>query len=78
LFFQGGDKYQDAFYIFEEFAQSNTSATVKLLNNLAVSNLALGRYPEAESHLMEAVSKVKPSTSCVVYMLVSIYLMHFW
>ncbi|KAJ2958250.1 hypothetical protein NQZ79_g6116 [Umbelopsis isabellina] len=55
----GGDKYQDAFYIFEEFAQSNTSATVKLLNNLAVSNLALGRYPEAESHLMEAVSKVK-------------------
>lgn len=55
---QGGAKYQDAFYIFEEFAQSNTSATVKLLNNLAVSNLALGRYPEAESQLLEALSKV--------------------
>lgn len=57
-FLQGGAKYQDAFYIFEEFAQSNTAATVKLLNNLAVSNLALGRYPEAESQLLEALNKV--------------------
>jgi len=53
----GGAKYQDGFYIFEEFSQSNTAATVKLLNNLAVANLALGRYPEAESHLLEALSK---------------------
>lgn len=56
---QGGAKYQDAFYIFEEFVQSNTAATVKLLNNLAVSNLALGRYPEAESQLLEALNKVQ-------------------
>lgn len=40
---------------------------MKLLNNLAVSNLALGRYPEAESHLMDAVSKVKSRLMGNVY-----------
>lgn len=56
---QGGEKYQEAFYIFEEFAQSNTAQTVKVLNGQAAANLTLGRYPEAESLLLEAQTKVK-------------------
>ncbi|KAG2180766.1 hypothetical protein INT44_003773 [Umbelopsis vinacea] len=66
----GGAKYQDAFYIFEEFAQSNTAATVKLLNNLAVSNLALGRYPEAESQLLEALNKDNNDADTLVNLIV--------
>ncbi|KAL9551953.1 hypothetical protein MBANPS3_004003 [Mucor bainieri] len=53
----GGEKYQEAFYIYEEFAQSNTAQTVKVLNGQAAANLALGRYPEAESLLLEAQNK---------------------
>ncbi|KAI9469709.1 MAG: coatomer epsilon subunit-domain-containing protein [Benjaminiella poitrasii] len=53
----GGEKYQEAFYIYEECAQSNTSQTIKVLNGQAAVNLALGRYPEAESLLMEAQTK---------------------
>lgn len=55
----GGEKYQEAFYIYEEFGQSNTAQTVKVLNGQAAANLALGRYPEAESLLLEAQNKVK-------------------
>ncbi|EIE87444.1 hypothetical protein G6F46_003048 [Rhizopus delemar] len=53
----GGEKYQEAYYIYEEFAQSNTAQTVKVLNGQAVANIALGRYPEAESLLLEAQNK---------------------
>ncbi|CAO3684910.1 unnamed protein product [Rhizopus stolonifer] len=53
----GGDKYQEAYYIYEEFAQSNTAQTAKVLNGQAVANIALGRYPEAESLLLEAQNK---------------------
>ncbi|RUP44245.1 coatomer epsilon subunit-domain-containing protein, partial [Jimgerdemannia flammicorona] len=51
----GGDKYKEAFYIFEEFAQSHSANTVKVLNGQAVANIALARYPEAESLLLEAL-----------------------
>lgn len=60
---QGGEKYQEAFYIYEEFGQSNTAQTVKVLNGQAAANLALGRYPEAESLLLEAQNKVKKKGS---------------
>ncbi|KAL1915147.1 uncharacterized protein VTP21DRAFT_7628 [Calcarisporiella thermophila] len=53
----GGDRYQEAFYIFEEFGQSVSSHTLKVLNGQAVCNIALGRYPEAESVLLEALQK---------------------
>ncbi|GAN02688.1 vesicle coat complex COPI, epsilon subunit [Mucor ambiguus] len=58
----GGEKYQEAFYIYEEFAQSNTAQTVKVLNGQAAANLALGRYPEAESLLLEAQNKANITT----------------
>ncbi|CAG8554551.1 11403_t:CDS:2, partial [Racocetra fulgida] len=53
----GGDKYQEAYYIYEEIAQSPSSNTVKVLNGQAVCNIHLGRYPEAESLLLEALNK---------------------
>lgn len=56
--YQGGEKYQEAFYIFEEFGQTNTEPSIKVLNGQAAANIALGRYPEAESVLMEALNKV--------------------
>lgn len=63
---KGGEKYQEAFYIFEEFGQSNTGQTVKVLNGQAAANLAMGRYPEAESLLLEAQNKDSNDTDTIV------------
>lgn len=62
----GGEKYQEAFYIYEEFAQSNTAQTVKVLNGQAVANIALGRYDEAESLLLEAQNKENGNAETLV------------
>ncbi|KAI9308577.1 coatomer epsilon subunit-domain-containing protein [Cunninghamella echinulata] len=66
----GGEKYQEAFYIFEEFAQSNTSQTIQILNGQAAANLAMGRYPEAESLLLEALNKNNNDPDTLVNMIV--------
>lgn len=57
FFFQGG-KYQEAYYIYEEIAQSPSSNTVKILNGQAVCNIHLGKHAEAEALLLEALNKV--------------------
>ncbi|CAO3581404.1 unnamed protein product [Absidia cylindrospora] len=66
----GGEKYQEAFYIFEEFGQSNSAQTIKVLNGQAASNLAMGRYPEAESLLLEALNKNSDDPETLVNMIV--------
>ncbi|KAJ1987916.1 hypothetical protein H4R33_002644 [Dimargaris cristalligena] len=53
----GGSKYRDALYIFEELAQASPVPTIKLLTSQAICNLHLGRLPEAESLLLEALDK---------------------
>ncbi|KAJ1908556.1 hypothetical protein IWQ60_011655 [Tieghemiomyces parasiticus] len=53
----GGAKYREALYIFEELAQAAPVPTSKLLSCQAVANLHLGRLPEAESLLLEALAK---------------------
>jgi len=53
---KGGDSVQGAFYIYEELAQS-TSATAKSLLGQAVAEIQLGRLPEAESTLKQALEK---------------------
>lgn len=47
---------QGAFYIYEELAQS-TSASPKSLLGQAVAEIQLGRLPEAESTLKQALEK---------------------
>ncbi|KAL1297402.1 hypothetical protein AAFC00_004937 [Neodothiora populina] len=55
---EGGEqKYQQAFYVFEELAQSPSQTSVASLVSQAVSELHLGRYPEAEVALQTALEK---------------------
>ncbi|RIB06023.1 coatomer epsilon subunit-domain-containing protein, partial [Gigaspora rosea] len=67
-FIKDGDKYQEAYYIYEEIAQSPSSNTVKVLNGQAVCNIHLGRYPEAENLLLrvEALNKSKSDPDTLV------------
>lgn len=55
---EGGEQaYQQAFYVFEELAQSPSQTSVNSLVAQAVSELHLGRYPEAEVALQQALEK---------------------
>ncbi|KAJ0343383.1 hypothetical protein COL922a_000114 [Colletotrichum nupharicola] len=54
---QGGDKYQQAFYVFEELAQAPATSSIATLVSQAVAELHLGRAEEAQSALDQAVSK---------------------
>ncbi|KAL8734627.1 MAG: hypothetical protein Q9181_003127 [Wetmoreana brouardii] len=51
----GGESYQSAFYVFEEMAQTPSSTSSKSLVSQAVSELHLGRLPEAEAALNQAL-----------------------
>lgn len=53
---QGGEKYQSAFYVFEELAQTSQTQSSHSLVAQAVSELHLGRLPEAEAALQQAVA----------------------
>ena len=54
---QGGERYQQAFYVFEEMAQAPSTSATKSLVSQAVAELHLGRLPEAEAALQQAVQK---------------------
>ncbi|KAK4225350.1 coatomer epsilon subunit-domain-containing protein [Podospora fimiseda] len=56
----GGDKYQQAFYVFEELAQAPATSSVRTLVSQAVAELHLGRTEEAQAAL-EQVLKKEPS-----------------
>lgn len=54
---QGGEKYQSAFYVYEELASNpNTTAALSIVGQ-AVAELHLGRLPEAEAALSSAIQK---------------------
>jgi hypothetical protein len=54
---QGGEKYQSAFYVYEELASApSTSAPLSIVGQ-AVAEIHLGRLPEAEAALTAALEK---------------------
>jgi coatomer protein complex subunit epsilon len=53
---QGGEKYQSAFYVFEELASTAQSQSPHSLVAQAVSEIHLGRLPEAEAALQQAIT----------------------
>merc|ERR1740138_112070 len=53
---EGGDKYQDALYEFQELGEKY-SMSLMLTNGMALAYLHMGKYDEAERLLQEALSK---------------------
>ena len=54
---KGGDKYQQAYYVFEELAQTPSTTTASTLVGQAVAEIHLGRLEEAEAALQQALAK---------------------
>eukprot|EP00286_Rhodomonas_abbreviata_P023472 CAMPEP_0181310304 /NCGR_PEP_ID=MMETSP1101-20121128/12514_1 /TAXON_ID=46948 /ORGANISM="Rhodomonas abbreviata, Strain Caron Lab Isolate" /LENGTH=296 /DNA_ID=CAMNT_0023416923 /DNA_START=130 /DNA_END=1020 /DNA_ORIENTATION=+ len=52
----GGEKVQEAFYIFQELADKYNE-TPLLLNGMAVAQMHMGRHDEAEKYLLKALQK---------------------
>lgn len=53
----GGEKYQQAFYVFEELAQAPSTSSAQTLVAQAVAELHLGRTEEAQAALDQALQK---------------------
>lgn len=67
---QGGEKYQQAFYVFEELAQAPSTTSTQSLVSQAVAEIHLGRLEEAEAALQQALSKDPNSAEVIANLIV--------
>ncbi|KAK4041762.1 coatomer epsilon subunit-domain-containing protein [Parachaetomium inaequale] len=66
----GGEKYQQAFYVFEELAQAPATSSVRTLVSQAVAELHLGRTEEAQAALDQALKKEPGYAEAIANLLV--------
>ncbi|KFZ06671.1 hypothetical protein V501_07188 [Pseudogymnoascus sp. VKM F-4519 (FW-2642)] len=66
----GGEKYQEAFYVFEEIAQAPSGAATLALLSQAVSEIHLGRFEEAEAALSQAIKQFPENADVIANMAV--------
>ncbi|KAF9977238.1 hypothetical protein BGZ73_006601 [Actinomortierella ambigua] len=71
----GSERYQNAYYIYEEIATSSTQPTVKSLVGEAVCNIQMGELGLAENLLQEAFAKEPHNTDVLVNQIVLATLM---
>ncbi|CAB1119803.1 unnamed protein product [Ectocarpus sp. 6 AP-2014] len=62
---QGGKRYQEAAYIFDELIDKYQASPL-LLNSSAVAKMHMGEYQEAETILVEAISKSQNDADTLV------------
>lgn len=67
----GGENYQSAFYVFEELASVPNTSSVMSIVGQAVSELHLGRLPEAETALKTALEKYPDNAEVIANMIVA-------
>ncbi|OAA47362.1 Coatomer, epsilon subunit [Beauveria brongniartii RCEF 3172] len=66
----GGEKYQQAFYVFEELAQAPATSSIGSLVSQAACELHLGRLEEAQAALDQAIQKAPESADAIANLLV--------
>ncbi|KAI2640289.1 coatomer epsilon subunit-domain-containing protein [Xylaria nigripes] len=66
----GGEKYQQAFYVFEELAQTPATSSIVTLVSQAVCELHLGRVEEAQAALELALQKQPEYADAIANLLV--------
>ncbi|KAM4063895.1 coatomer epsilon subunit [Hirsutella rhossiliensis] len=66
----GGEKYQQAFYVYEELAQAPSTTSIRTLVSQAVCELHLGRLEEAQAALEQALKKEPEYVEAIANMLV--------
>ncbi|KAL7799026.1 coatomer subunit epsilon [Trichoderma ceciliae] len=66
----GGEKYQQAFYVYEELAQGSSTFSVQSLVAQAVCEIHLGRLEEAQSALEQAIQKDPTNAEGIANLLV--------